>query len=358
MAIEFRCSQCSQLLRVPDNSAGKNARCPKCQALMTVPGEAAVEPPGDVTSRPPGAAVFPPPPPFVPAAAPPMPPVTPPPSDAFAGTQPMSAPPTPPKPAFENPFGASSGGASPPSANPYASPAAADYYYTQQYIPFGPRPGLPWERERPSFGCWFRTMGTVIGQPTQAFSMMHQYGGLGTPLLYNAYAVGMLLALGMMIAVPILVVLGIIAAQNNNGGQILAVGGIGAAIAIAFIIFYSLMVTVVTPFIWAAICHVTLMMVGGARHGFETTFRVICYGYFSTILPGMFVGLVPYLGGLVVMVWIIVLLIIGLSRAHETTGGKAAAAVLLPIGVCCGLYIAFAVVFIGGPAMIEAMKGR
>ena len=32
MAIEFRCSQCSQLLRVPDDRAGKNARCPKCGA--------------------------------------------------------------------------------------------------------------------------------------------------------------------------------------------------------------------------------------------------------------------------------------------------------------------------------------
>ena len=45
MTIEFRCSQCNQLLRVPDTAAGKNARCPKCQALMLVPATSVAEPP-------------------------------------------------------------------------------------------------------------------------------------------------------------------------------------------------------------------------------------------------------------------------------------------------------------------------
>src|SRR5262245_15232278 len=45
MPIEFRCSQCNQLLRVPDTSAGKNARCPKCQTLMTVPVAGGAVPP-------------------------------------------------------------------------------------------------------------------------------------------------------------------------------------------------------------------------------------------------------------------------------------------------------------------------
>ena len=40
MAIEFRCSQCNQLLRVSDQSAGKSARCPKCQTVVPVPEEA------------------------------------------------------------------------------------------------------------------------------------------------------------------------------------------------------------------------------------------------------------------------------------------------------------------------------
>lgn len=37
MSIEFRCPNCKQRLRVPDESRGKNARCVKCQSLMQVP---------------------------------------------------------------------------------------------------------------------------------------------------------------------------------------------------------------------------------------------------------------------------------------------------------------------------------
>ncbi len=37
MPIEFRCTQCHNLLRVPDESAGAQARCPKCSAIITVP---------------------------------------------------------------------------------------------------------------------------------------------------------------------------------------------------------------------------------------------------------------------------------------------------------------------------------
>lgn len=37
MPIEFRCPQCSKLLRVPDDAAGKQARCPSCGAVVDVP---------------------------------------------------------------------------------------------------------------------------------------------------------------------------------------------------------------------------------------------------------------------------------------------------------------------------------
>lgn len=37
MAIEFRCTGCSKLLRTPDESAGKNAKCPHCGAIVPVP---------------------------------------------------------------------------------------------------------------------------------------------------------------------------------------------------------------------------------------------------------------------------------------------------------------------------------
>lgn len=37
MSIEFRCTQCDKLLRTSDDTAGKQAKCPECGTLMTVP---------------------------------------------------------------------------------------------------------------------------------------------------------------------------------------------------------------------------------------------------------------------------------------------------------------------------------
>jgi len=46
MPIEFRCSQCSRLLRTPDETAGKQAKCPECGTVMEIPASP-VEPAGD-----------------------------------------------------------------------------------------------------------------------------------------------------------------------------------------------------------------------------------------------------------------------------------------------------------------------
>ena len=43
------------------------------------------------------------------------------------------------------------------------------------------------------------------------------------------------------------------------------------------------------------------------------------------------------------MVWIRVLLVYGLARGHEISGGKATAAVLLPMFMCCGAFIAMGI---------------
>lgn len=41
MSIRFTCHECSNLLTVPDQHAGKSARCPSCQAISPVPIESA-----------------------------------------------------------------------------------------------------------------------------------------------------------------------------------------------------------------------------------------------------------------------------------------------------------------------------
>ena len=98
-------------------------------------------------------------------------------------------------------------------------------------------------------------------------------------------------------------------------------------------------------FVLAGILHVCLMMVKGTKAGFEGTFRVVAYGYSANIFM-----VIPFCGGILAAVWAVVLSIIGLREAHETTGGKAAFAVFLPVIVCCGMRLFVLALILGAAA--------
>lgn len=85
----------------------------------------------------------------------------------------------------------------------------------------------------------------------------------------------------------------------------------------------------------SAVCHAILVIVRGAAHGFRTTVAVFCFAY----APALF-AVIPGIGALMGGVWILVLAIIGLREAHETSGAKAAVAVLVPA------FLALAIVFL------------
>jgi phage FluMu protein Com len=380
MTIEFRCGQCNQLLRVPDNSSGKNARCPKCKALMQIPAasaapSAAVSAPPPPLPPMPSSAASPPPLPgpggggFPSFGAPPAPPLVPPPppaksDDPFSflkGDAPAKTPLPPSPPAFgpptaaNNPFTDPAGGKSANpfggmGANPYAASAPAGYYAPQPGT-MGGRVGLPWEAKKQSFGTWWETMTLIIGSPSRAFTQMRQYGGLGGPMIYTMIGVAIPVVVMLLIMVPIGLIIALIAAQEGGARGGGAVLGGGVIMMVAMAVGFAIGIFVFVPisiFITAGIYHLCLMMVGGAKQQFETTFRVVAYVQGAITPIGMLLGLIPYLGGLIQAIWVIVLVIIGLARAHEIPTGKSALAVLLPVGVCFVLMMGFVALMILG----------
>jgi hypothetical protein len=232
----------------------------------------------------------------------------------------------------DSPFAPSAAETKGGEINPYASPAAGAYTYAPQYFPGGQRPGLPWEYEKQTIGCWFRTTGMILGSPTQSFSIMRQYGGLGTPMLFGIYGLAIPVAVAFVLIVPILLIIAL-AAGGNDGPQAAAGVGVFAVMGLAFAAVYVLLVPTLGALLSAAIYHVLLLMVGGARQGFETTFRVVSYTQGSLF----WLIIIPYLGATVMGIWSLVLMIIGFSRAHEISGGKAALAIFLPFIVCVGI---------------------
>lgn len=197
--------------------------------------------------------------------------------------------------------------------------------------------GVPWER-RPEVGFFTALVDTtlqVLSKPREFFRSMPPSGGLGAPLLY-AVLIGYvgLVATAVYDAIFEAVVgretpdLGLgpefdrALAMVQGGPGLLAQLLVGP-FALAAGVFLS-----------AALNHLALMLLGGARRGFEATFRVGAYSKAASI-----VSLVPLCGPFVGIVWAAVASIIGLQVVHDTTLGKAIGAVLLPVVVaccCCG----------------------
>jgi hypothetical protein len=95
--------------------------------------------------------------------------------------------------------------------------------------------------------------------------------------------------------------------------------------------------------VWAAILHVSLAVLGGARGGYGTTLKAVCYSSSATAF-----NVFPVCGALVGAVWQVVLQVIGLRELHRTTTTRAFWAWFLPFVVA---------VCLAGALVLAAMLG-
>lgn len=195
------------------------------------------------------------------------------------------------------------------------------------------RPGPPWEQPGPFLNRYVDTAKGVLLDPNTLFGSMRRQGGLGPPLTYGM--LGMVVGIVASFVIDAVMPIRPFALPGMN--QTEAVGGLVGGLIIAPVL------AICALFIGSGIVHVVLSLLGGANHGYETTFRVFAYTHGSTT-P---LGIIPFCGGIIGSVWGIVASIIGLAKAHETSTGKAAGAVLIPVVVCCGLFVLLAAAILG-----------
>jgi hypothetical protein len=193
--------------------------------------------------------------------------------------------------------------------------------------------GLPWEeRERQgAVAAFVETARLFITDPSRAFARAKRRGDLFSPIAF-AVVLGWIgvvfqslwsLALGSTFT-------DLLPPQMREAS---AFGFATQTVGLLVQIVLAPVFIVVVLFIGAGIVHLMLMMVGGTRDseaGFEGTLRALAYSAVSQLG-----GVVPFAGGLIAMVWGIVLETIGLATLHRTSHGKALAAVLLPLLLCC-----------------------
>jgi hypothetical protein len=187
---------------------------------------------------------------------------------------------------------------------------------------------LPWDSraEVGLFKAWALTAWAMVARPAQTLRDAGPEGSLGSSLLFAAIAV-------VVGNVPTLLFYGLVFLLGDTAPEVKAIEN--QPILVAGAMFYPLVLLgaqLGAVLFSSALDQVLLLVLGARPRSFSVTVRA------SALSMGPYVvGLVPVCGMYVVPLWALVLRIIGLSTLHQTTGGKASAAVLLPPVLCCGL---------------------
>jgi hypothetical protein len=201
-------------------------------------------------------------------------------------------------------------------------------------VPPGPVPPpnpLPWEaREaRGLLPAFFDTLGLFVTRPAEAWARTREGGDSTSPILFGIVVCWLSMAvqgvLFRLVGMPMLP-----RVLERRFGKMAELGGVGFVVKLLVAPF----LIGIGIFLGAAILHVCCMLVGAlqdSRSGFEGSLRAVCYSEVSSLA-----SIVPVVGGFIAVVWWIVLAVQGIERLHRTTSGKALAAVLIPVVVCCG----------------------
>ena len=194
--------------------------------------------------------------------------------------------------------------------------------------PAPPSRPIPWEdTDRSSaFERFFETVKGLASAPGPTFRSMPRTGGLAQPILYAVLVGWIGIAIGLFWSV---LMQGMWMPFMDLGDEMGFAMGMSVVSTIGMAVIAPLFV-IIGIFIGAAILHLMLLIVGGANHGFETTVRVVCYAQTAQLA-----NIIPMCGGLISVVWALVLYIVGIAEGQQTGHGKAALAVLLPGILCC-----------------------
>ncbi len=205
-----------------------------------------------------------------------------------------------------------------------------------------PRPSWEIRESLGTMGALLPSIKEVLLAPEDTFRRMPVSGGLGGPLLFAVIlgTIGSIFGIGWQLVWSALPMAASGGAQNAINEYVTT-----TTICIVSMILSPLL-CLVGAFVSAGIYHVCLMILGGAEEGFEATFRVWCYVSGAVAL----FQIVPFCGGLIVLVWGIASGAIGLREAHRITTGKAVMAMLLPLIVCCvcAMVVVFGVALVAG----------
>ena len=219
--------------------------------------------------------------------------------------------------------------------------------------PPGQEPVLPtWERleEAGFFRSLFLTIGEVLFRPASTFARMPRVPDLARPLLFLVLVGTISTAiplgyywLGQVLPPEIAWLLDpndlFVRLLERLGVPLQYFEPLQEEPSVRQVVLSQACCLLMTPIVWiilafvaSGIVHVMLLLLGGANHGYETTFRTLCYaGGAASVF-----SLIPICGQIPIgVLCAIVCSIIGLTQTQEAHPGQAAVAVVVPVVGCC-----------------------
>lgn len=196
--------------------------------------------------------------------------------------------------------------------------------FTQELDPSGgsnrARVLPPWER-RAEVGTGkgiLQTAKQVMVSPRAFFRHTATEGGLREPLAFGV----LFGSIGLMLELFWHFLLGEESLSSVNIGFLGAYGAGAAFLAAA--VLCPLAATAMIC-VTSLVVHFLLTVVRGGRKGFEATFRVVSYAQATQWL-----ALIPYVGGLVATLWLMIVQLVGVREIHEGSYTRVLIAFLIP----------------------------
>ncbi len=199
-----------------------------------------------------------------------------------------------------------------------------------------------WEdrRNQGTIQGYIQTATKCLLSPSDFFSRLPLDGGYLSPILFGA------------MSIVVAVFFTALWIQLFKGG-IGAFGLIGLFIVLSVIFVLSAVFIPISLFLWSLLIHGTLLALKGEQSGFQATFRAVSYSGVTSIFSA-----IPVVGPIATALWGNCLTVIGIRETHDTTTGKAAGAVLIPLAGVLLVGLLFGVVFSHSGSRAKAVRGH
>jgi len=165
------------------------------------------------------------------------------------------------------------------------------------------------------------TLKSVVFSPKRFFRTTTYEGGIREPMAFGLLAG----SIGMMLVIFWQFLQGSGELFSGDAGLL---EGFGPRVVFLGALALCPLLVAMTLFVASAIVHLLLLAVRGGSNGFEATFRVISYSQATQIW-----GLIPFVGGLIGGLWLVVVQIIGLREIHGISYLKIVFALLIPLAL-------------------------